>query len=135
MPENKGLQIFNEEELAARAYSMGWEFAGAMSTAAEAFARGLADGFAGVRADAGGVELVNDGEDDEPELKTDIRDCRACWCDTCGKLEECEKHRDGAKWDEIRPFPCIGCFNGMRFKPTDEEPCAEYTEAAGFNNG
>ena len=74
-------------------------------------------------------------EDEEPELKTDIQDCRRCWCDTCGRLEECEKHRDGTQPDGLRPLPCIGCVNGLRFKPKEEEPCEEYTEAAGFNNG
>lgn len=67
--------------------------------AADAFARGVADGFAAyaqeLAAENGGVELVHDEEDEEPELKTDIQDCRRCWCDTCGRLEECEKHRDG----------------------------------------
>ena len=77
----------------------------------------------------------DDEEDEEPELKTDIQDCRRCWCDTCGRLEECEKHRDGAQPAGVRPLPCIGCVNGLRFKPKEEEPCEEYTEAAGFNNG
>ena len=72
---------------------------------------------------------------DAPELKTDIQDCRRCWCDTCGRLEECEKHRDGTQPDGLRPLPCIGCVNGLRFKPKEEKPCEEYTEAAGFNNG
>lgn len=107
--------------------------------AADAFARGVADGFAAyaqeLAAENGGVELVHDEEDEEPELKTDIQDCRRCWCDTCGRLEECEKHRDGTQPDGLRPLPCIGCVNGLRFKPKEEEPCEEYTEAAGFNNG
>lgn len=68
-------------------------------------------------------------------MKTDIQDCRRCWCDTCGRLEECEKHRDGTQPDGLRPLPCIGCVNGLRFKPKEEKPCEEYTEAAGFNNG
>ena len=42
-------------------------------------------------------DFLDDEEDEEPELKTDIQDCRRCWCDTCGRLEECEKHRDGTQ--------------------------------------
>ena len=132
MPENKPFAGFTDEDLTTAGYSAGRAFA----LLFDGFSRGIADGFAEMAA-GGGLELVNseDDEDGEAEMKTDIRDCRACWCDTCAKLEECEKHRDGTKWDGIRPFPCIGCLNGMRFRPRDKEPCEEYTEAAGFNNG
>ena len=74
-------------------------------------------------------------EDEEPELKTDIQDCRRCWCDTCGRLEECEKHRDGTQPDGLRPLPCIGCVNGLRFKPREKRPCADYLPIEGNNNG
>ena len=127
MAENK---TFNEEALVEMAHTMGFDLAHACAAAADAFARGVADGFT-----ANPQELVHDEEDEEPELKTEIQDCRRCWCDTCGRLEECEKHRDGAQPDGVRPLPCIGCVNGLRFKPKEEEPCEEYTEAAGFNNG
>ena len=80
-------------------------------------------------------EYLGIEEEEEPELKTEIQDCRACWCDACAKIEDCQQHRDGAKPDGIRPFPCIGCLNGMRFKPREEAPCEEYEEAAGYNNG
>jgi hypothetical protein len=134
--ENK---TFNEEVIIEMAHTMGFDLAHACAAAADAFARGVADGFAAyaqeLAAKNGGVELVHDEEDEEPELKTDIQDCRRCWCDTCGRLEECEKHRDGTQPDGLRPLPCIGCVNGLRFKPKEEEPCEEYTEAAGFNNG
>lgn len=130
---------FNEEALVEMAHTMGFDLAHACAAAVDAFARGVADGFAAyaqeLAAENGGVELVHDEEDEEPELKTDIQDCRRCWCDTCGRLEECEKHRDGTQPDGLRPLPCIGCVNGLRFKPKEEEPCEEYTEAAGFNNG
>ena len=112
--ENK---TFNEEVIIEMAHTMGFDLAQELA------------------AENGGVELVHDEEDEEPELKTDIQDCRRCWCDTCGRLEECEKHRDGTQPDGLRPLPCIGCVNGLRFKPKEEEPCEEYTEAAGFNNG
>ena len=92
-------------------------------------------GFSSIDDDFYDDDFLDDEEDEEPELKTDIQDCRRCWCDTCGRLEECEKHRDGTQPDGLRPLPCIGCVNGLRFKPKEEEPCEEYTEAAGFNNG
>ena len=136
MEENK---TFNEEALVEMAHTMGFDLAHACAAVADAFARGVADGLTAhaqeLAAEAGGVEMVNGGEDEEQELKTDIRDCRACWCDTCAKLEDCEMHRDGEKADGLRPLPCIGCVNGLRFKPKEEEPCEEYEEAAGFNNG
>lgn len=131
MAENKPFAGFTDEELSAAGYAAGRAFA----LLFDGMSRGIADGFAELAAEAGGVELVNGGEDEEPELKTDIRDCRACWCDTCAKLEDCELHRDGEKADGIRPLPCIGCVNGLRFRPKEEEPCEEYEEAAGFNNG
>ena len=96
MAENKAL---NEEALVEMAHTMGFDLAHACAAAADAFARGVADGFA-----AYAQELA-------------------------------EKHRDGTQPDGLRPLPCIGCVNGLRFKPKEEEPCEEYTEAAGFNNG
>ena len=130
MAENRVFEGFTEEELAQYGYSAGH----ALAVLVDGFIQGLADGRVELAA-AGGVEPVNGGEDAEPELKTDIRDCRACWCDTCAKLEECEKHRDGAEADGLRPFPCIGCLNGMRFKAQEEEPCADYLPIDGNNNG
>lgn len=131
MAGNKPFEGFTDEELSAAGYAAGRAFA----LLFDGVSRGIADGFAELAAENGGVELVHDEEDEEPELKTDIQDCRRCWCDTCGRLEECEKHRDGTQPDGLRPLPCIGCVNGLRFKPKEEEPCEEYTEAAGFNNG
>ena len=136
MGENRN-STFDEEMLARCAYALGYDLARALAVMGDAFARGIADGFAGMAAPAacGGVELVHDEEEEEPYTKTEIRDCRACWCDACAKLEDCKQHRDGEKPDGIRPFPCIGCLNGMRFKPREEAPCEEYEEAAGYNNG
>lgn len=70
-----------------------------------------------------------------PAVKTEIGDCRGCWCDQCAKLEECVHMREGALPDGIRPFPCIGCENGMRFKPHEAERCADFEQGEGFNNG
>lgn len=119
----------SEEELAKTFYDAGRKTA----LAANAFLQGFADVFAAIPA-AGGVELVEDG-DEEPDAKTNIADCRACWCDTCGKLEDCTSSRDGAEADGIRPLPCVGCVNGLRFRPKEKKPCADYKPIAGFNNG
>lgn len=128
MAENRVFEGFTEEELAQYGYSAGR----ALAVLVDGFVQGLADGRAELA--AGGVELVNN-DDEEPELKTDIRDCRNCWCDRCAKLEECKKHRDDAEADGIRPLPCIGCVDGIRFKPKEEEPCEDYIKYDGHNNG
>lgn len=70
-----------------------------------------------------------------PVEKTLIGDCRECWCDQCAKLEQCVHLREGALPDGVRPFPCVGCADGMRFKPCEEERCADFEQGAGFNNG
>lgn len=70
-----------------------------------------------------------------PVEKTLIGDCRKCWCDQCAKLEQCVHLREGALPDGARPFPCVGCADGMRFKPCEEERCADFEQGAGFNNG
>lgn len=127
MAENKPFEGFTDEDLNAAGYSAGRAFA----LLFDGMSRGLADGFAEMA--EGGVSLVNDG-DEEPELKTEIQDCRRCWCDTCGRLEACKKHRDGAEPDGLRPLPCIGCVNGMRFKPKENKPCADYLPINGYNN-
>lgn len=130
MAENKTFEGFTEEELAQYGYSAGR----AVAVLVDSFIQGLADGRAELAAHAAGIELVNDG-DEEPELKTDIQDCRRCWCDTCGRLEECQKHREGTEPDGLRPLPCIGCVNGLRFKPKEKRPCADYLPIDGNNNG
>lgn len=70
-----------------------------------------------------------------PIQKTEIGDCRKCWCDQCAKLEQCEKLREGALPDGIRPFPCIDCGDGMRFKPCEEARCEDFVQGEGMNNG
>ena len=70
-----------------------------------------------------------------PVEKTLIGDCRRCWCDQCAKLEQCVHLREGALPDGVRPFPCVGCADGMRFKPCEEERCADFEQGTGFNNG
>ena len=68
-------------------------------------------------------------------VKTEIGDCRKCWCDQCANLETCVHIREGELPDGIRPFPCIGCENGMRFKPCEETKCEDFVQGEGLNNG
>ena len=70
-----------------------------------------------------------------PLHKTEIGDCRKCWCDQCAKLEQCTMTREGALPDGVRPLPCIDCGDGMRFKPCEEARCEEFVQGAGVNNG
>ena len=104
-----------------------------------ALLRGFKDGM-----DASDVmEAANDikevHETEEPlkrdPVKTEIGDCRKCWCDQCERLEECEKIREGYTPDGIRPFPCVGCADGMRFKPCEETKCEDFVQGEGLNNG
>ena len=80
-------------------------------------------------------EIRKTEEERERSVKTEIGDCRKCWCDQCAKLEQCVHLREGALPDGVRPFPCVGCADGMRFKPCEEERCADFKQGTGFNNG
>ena len=80
-------------------------------------------------------EIRKTEEERERSVKTEIGDCRKCWCDQCAKLEQCVHLREGALPDGVCPFPCVGCADGMCFKPCEEERCADFEQGAGFNNG
>ena len=80
-------------------------------------------------------EIRKKEAEQERSVKTEIADCRKCWCDQCAKLEQCVHLREGALPDGVRPFPCVGCADGMRFKPCEEERCADFEQGTGFNNG
>lgn len=80
-------------------------------------------------------EIRKTEEEREHSVKTEIGDCRKCWCDQCARLEECEKIREGFTPDGVRPSPCVGCENGMRFKPCEEPQCEEFVQGDGLNNG
>lgn len=103
-----------------------------------ALASGALRGMADYNAAPPAPELTEDRT--EPPEKTRIADCRACWCDDCRKLEECEAtsaimNPNGIK-DGIRPNPCIGCQDGWRFMPKESEPdCGSYEPADQPNNG
>ena len=42
---------------------------------------------------------------------------------------------EGFTPDGVRPSPCVGCENGMRFKPCEEPQCEEFVQGDGLNNG
>lgn len=106
---------------------------------ANAFMQGFKEGFE----DYEFVKAENDIKDihekeeglKRPAVKTEIGDCQKCWCDQCAKLEECVNMREGEAPDGIRPFPCVGCDNGLRFQPCEAERCADFEQGAGFNIG
>lgn len=104
-----------------------------------ALIRGILDGVEAfeLAAAARDIEEMHETESGlkRPAIKTEIGDCRGCWCDQCAKLEECVHIREGELPDGIRPFPCVGCENGMRFKPCEVERCADFEQGEGFNNG
>ena len=80
-------------------------------------------------------EIRKKEAEQECSVKTEIADCRKCWCDQCARLEECDKIREGFTPDGVNPFPCVGCENGMRFKPCEEPQCEEFVQGEGLNNG
>jgi len=77
-------------------------------------------------------DIANPDDEGRERVKTRIEDCRGCWCNTCATLEECENILDGWEPDGIRPLPCVGCFDGMRFKPIERNGnrtmCNDYVE-------
>jgi hypothetical protein len=62
--------------------------------------------------------------------KTDIEDCRHCWCDICANLELCAvlhvSYCETSEIDEERPNPCVGCRDGMRGEPTTKAASCGY---------
>lgn len=124
-----------DEELLLRAgLGIGYAFA--------PFFRGILEGVEDYTIEQAAREMQEEHDAQEaeeglkrPVEKTLIGDCRKCWCDQCAKLEQCVHLREGALPDGVRPFPCVGCADGMRFKPCEEERCADFEQGAGFNNG
>lgn len=130
-----GGNIKIDEELLLRAgLGIGYAFA--------PFFRGILEGVEDYTIEQAAREMQEEHDAQEaeeglkrPVEKTLIGDCRKCWCDQCAKLEQCVHLREGALPDGVRPFPCVGCADGMRFKPCEEERCADFEQGAGFNNG
>ena len=124
----------DEEMLLRAGLGIGYAFA--------PFFRGLLQGVEDYEIERAARDMMaeNDAQEVEeglkrPIQKTEIEDCRKCWCDQCAKLEQCEKLREGALPDGIRPFPCIDCGDGMRFKPCEEARCEDFVQGEGMNNG
>lgn len=124
----------DEEMLLRAGLGIGYAFA--------PFFRGLLQGVEDYEVERAARDMMaeNDAQEVEeglkrPIQKTEIGDCRKCWCDQCAKLEQCEKLREGALPDGIRPFPCVDCGDGMRFKPCEEARCEDFVQGEGMNNG
>ncbi len=124
----------DEEMLLRAGLGIGYAFA--------PFFRGLLQGVEDYEIEHAARDMMaeNDAQEIEeglkrPIQKTEIGDCQKCWCDQCAKLEQCEKLREGALPDGIRPFPCIDCGDGMRFKPCEEARCEDFVPGEGMNNG
>ena len=131
---NNGRYKIDEEMLLRAGLGIGYAFA--------PFFRGIMNGVEDYTIEQAAREMQEEHDAQEaeeglkrPVEKTLIGDCRKCWCDQCAKLEQCVHLREGALPDGVRPFPCVGCADGMRFKPCEEERCADFEQGAGFNNG
>ena len=105
------------------------------------FFRGLLQGVEDYEVEQAARDIMAEHDAQEAEeglkrafQKTEIGDCRKCWCDQCARLDQCEKLRDSAIPDGIHPLPCIDCENGMRFMPTEEAPCNYFVQSETFNN-
>jgi len=127
-------EIKIDEEMLYRAgIGIGYAFA--------PFFRGVLEGIEDytIERAARDIQQERDAQEAEEGLrrpqKTDIADCRKCWCDQCASLERCEHIRADEAPDGVRPFPCVGCGDGMRFRPREEERCADFVQGNGYNNG
>lgn len=106
-----------------------YEHGKALGFIVAALIRGMLDGmeeFEGVCAEL--EEKQREEADKLQRIKQDNGDCAECWCDTCDDLEKCANLREGELPDGIRPFPCVGCAESMRFRPRKEERCSGYKE-------
>jgi len=75
--------------------------------------------------------ITDDGLDDETAeagAKTRLEDCKACRCNTCAVIERCV-HAPKDWRGGVRPYPCDGCADGMRYMPIGEAPtCSHYVQ-------
>lgn len=105
------------------------------------FFRGLLQGIEDYEIESAAMDIQGEienqeyNQESEAKGKTNIQDCRQCWCDQCEKLEQCTKSRDNVIPNINRPFPCIGCIDGERFRPLEKEKCNEFIQGKGVNNG
>ena len=124
----------DEETLLRAGIGIGYAFA--------PFIRGLLQGVEDFEIERAAMDIQQERDAQEaeeglkrPAGKTMIGDCRKCWCDQCAILETCLHIRDDEAPDGVRPFPCVGCGDGMRFRPCEEERCADFVQGNGYNNG
>lgn len=99
------------------------------------FFRGLHAGVEEFELEQAALKLQSDDCDAAPPEKTNIAECRACWCDRCAEIERCDHRRDGAAKTKDAPNPCAGCVDGMRLFPIERPPCPDFREGGGFNHG
>lgn len=142
MSDNRGPELqqliaqafatMTEEELVKCFYDTGRKTA----LAVNAFIQGFADVLAVIPSTAAAAPEDTEADDKAERVKTEIGDCRRCWCDSCDKIDTCQTTRPGLEPAEgdTRPFPCMGCFDGMRFRPKEKSPCSGYEPSEGFNN-
>lgn len=83
--------------------TLGYEMGRMAAAFIDGFIKGYADHKTAV--DTPAPDPVEEQEA-EPE-ETQISICRACWCNTCAKLEECDAFP--ASNDGIKPPPCAAC--------------------------
>jgi len=123
----------DEEMLYRAGLGIGYAFA--------PFFRGILEGIEDytIEQAARDIQQERDAQEAEEGLrraqKTDIADCRKCWCDQCAVIESCTHIREKELPDGIHAFPCVGCADGMRFKPCEEAKCEDFVQGNGYNNG
>ena len=61
-------------------------------------------------------EIRKTEEERERSVKTEIGDCRKCWCDQCARLEECEKIREGFTPDGVRKRNALQALRGTAMR-------------------
>ena len=126
---NENKNAFDVAAFEAIGYEVGQAFAAYM----RGFTAGLADAYVAPPENVTENSTTDDGEPAE-RVKTRIEDCRACWCNTCAEILNCENIREGWQPDGERPNPCVGCFDGMRFTPKEKAAfCGGYVEGAENN--
>ncbi|MCL1994999.1 MAG: hypothetical protein FWG63_02245 [Defluviitaleaceae bacterium] len=78
-------------------------------------------------------ELMPDGEivtetiteGDGAGKKIQHEDCAACLCNTCANIDKCCDAPAGQELIGVRPYPCDGCLDGMKYVDVDEQ-CVGY---------
>ena len=114
---------------------MGYEVGQAFAAYMRGFTVGIADGCAAPLENVTDISTTPDGDEHATGRdKTLIEDCRGCWCNTCAAIEECENGREGFQLDGVRPRPCLGCYDGMRFMKKYSARCQCDAYIAGAEN-